>query len=281
MMSYGTSRITPGIKNLLIATIVVFVLQVLPIASSLLMNWGALIPSRTFLEGQLWRLASYMFLHGSPYHLLFNMLALYMFGVEIEELWGSRRFLVFYFMIGIGSGLFNAFNLLNPFTSHSAVIGASGAVLGVMTVFASYFPRRQILVFFLFPLEVRWAVIIFGAISLYFSISGGGGAISHLTHLGGILIALLYLRYYDTFAGWFSSYRTRALERQRRQQHKQEHQRKQDFEHTIDPILKKISVSGMESLTKQEKLALFAASKKHRESFKSRGIIPFDPRDMR
>jgi membrane associated rhomboid family serine protease len=281
MMSYGASRITPAIKNLLIATIAVFVLQVLPIANSLLMNWGALIPSSTFLGGELWRLGSYMFLHGSPYHLLFNMLALYMFGAEIEELWGSRRFVVFYFIVGIGSGLFNAFNLLNPFTSHIAVIGASGAVLGVMTVFASYFPRRQILVFFLFPLEVRWAVIIFGSISLYFSISGGGGAISHLTHLGGILIALLYLRYYDTLAGWLNTHRSRALERQRRQQHQQEQKRKQDFEQNIDPLLKKISVSGMDSLTKNEKQALFAASQKHRDSFKSRGIIPFDPRDKR
>ena len=113
------------------------------------------------------------------------MLALWMFGVELEELWGSKRFTIFYLLCGAGSGL------LSIFLWNTSIIGALGAILGLLTVYACYFPDRTISMFFIFPMPVKFAVIIIGAISLWGASTGAGG-IAHLMHLGGILIGLLY-----------------------------------------------------------------------------------------
>jgi membrane associated rhomboid family serine protease len=143
---------------------------------------------------QIWRLVTYMFLHSPDmiFHILFNMLSLYWFGVELEDMWGRRKFLLFYFACGAGSGLFTLFYLLvNPYV---VVIGASGAVLGLLTAYAMYYPRRQVLIFGLFPMRMRTLVLGYAAISVFFSLSGGGGNVSHIVHLGGIVVAYLYLK---------------------------------------------------------------------------------------
>ena len=112
-MNYtGNSSISKSVKTLLIATIVVYIFQILPFPGNWLVQFGSLVPYQTFKELQLWRLFSYMFLHDTalPFHLLFNMLMLWMFGVEVENLWGARRFLIFYLICGAGSGLFSIFS---------------------------------------------------------------------------------------------------------------------------------------------------------------------------
>jgi membrane associated rhomboid family serine protease len=139
-----------------------------------------------------------MFLHAGPIHLLFNMLALWMFGTELERIWGMRTFLRFYFVTGIGAALLTiAFSLL-PLSSAQQiytvnVIGASGAVYGLLLAYALYYPDRPILLSFLFPIPAKYFVIIVGLLALYSSMGEAGG-IASITHLGGLVVAYIYLK---------------------------------------------------------------------------------------
>jgi Uncharacterized membrane protein (homolog of Drosophila rhomboid) len=251
-----------GLKGLLIATIVVWVLQLVPWVGERITAIGALVPNMAIAHGQLWRLVTYLFLHSQdPLHIIFNMLALWMFGIEMEELWGTKRFVTFYFIAGAGAGLFSVLQW------NSFIIGASGAVLALLTAYAYYFPNRTILMFFVFPLPVRWAVVIIGIMSLVGARSGAGG-IAYLTHLGGIVVAVLYIKYYGAFTGWMQ---VRRLPQQKKtsvlqfRPKKDNASKQQYFEDVIDPILKKITEKGMDSLTPEERKRLDEASKKPRD----------------
>lgn len=279
MLQFATPRVTPAVRGLIIATVSVYVLQILPGVGDVIMGYGALIPARTFLAGDLWRLVTYLFIHAvNPLHVLFNMLALWMFGVELEQMWGQKKFLTFYFVTGVGAGLFNLILLTSPGSEYVQIIGASGAVLGLLTAYAWYYPHRQILVMFLFPLPVRTAVLIFGAISLLFAMNANAGGISHLTHLGGIVVAFAYLKWGPSLTSKFEDHRERREERQMRARVEQRYNRKKHFEDVVDPILKKISQSGMESLTREERKILENASKSNPEEMRKSKIIPFYPK---
>jgi membrane associated rhomboid family serine protease len=277
MLPFGPSNTPRAVKTLLIANLAIFVLEILPYVGRYVLGLGALVPDPTFIGGQIWRLVTYMFLHapGSPFHILFNMLVLWMFGVEMETMWGTKRFTIFYFICGIGSGMFSLFSLLDPRMAMTPVIGASGAVLGVITIYAYYFPHRQILLFFILPINIRIFVIGYAIFSLLGSFGGGGG-ISHLTHLGGIAIAFLYIKLYPLVDSWWTDFRRRRSEQKMRMRAESEIQRKRFFEEQVDPILAKIGREGMESLTKKEKKILQEAAHSDKERLKKRGITPMD-----
>ena len=193
-ISFGPGPVSTALKALIGANVAMFlVTQTVPA----LIPWLGLVPA--FVVGRLWiwQLASYMFLHGGLFHILFNMLALWMFGAELERVWGTRFFLKFYFVTGIGAGALTvAFSLL-PFAfaqqlQHSVVIGASGAVYGLLLAYAMYFPERPILLV-IFPVPARIAVAILGFIAFYSSIGDAGG-VANATHLGGLLVGYLYLK---------------------------------------------------------------------------------------
>jgi membrane associated rhomboid family serine protease len=159
----------------------------------------ALRPAVVVRNFWVWQLATYMFLHSGLLHILFNMLALWMFGVELERVWGTRYFLKFYFVTGIGAAMLTvAFSLLPldvaTLVYHSATIGASGAVYGLLLAYALYFPDRPIYMYFLFPVPAKIFVLIMGAIAFYASLSGAGGGVANATHLGGLLVAYLFLK---------------------------------------------------------------------------------------
>ena len=277
-MNFNNNQyLTNAIKWILIVTIGMYVLQILPFTSSYLMQFGTLIPHQTFTHFELWRLLSYCLLHdpSMPFHLLFNMLMLWMFGLEIEHLWGSRRFLIFYCICGAGSGLFSLIHLFNPLLSTTPVIGASGAVLGVMTAYAYYFPQRQVLLFFVLPVNIRVVVIGAAIVSLLGSISPHG-IIAHLTHLGGILVAFFYVKLYPIFLRWqeklFTKHKQKLFEEKKVRSVNDD----TFFEEVIDPILAKISREGMDSLTKKEKDLLKEASIRNKSRLKGGKIIPFD-----
>jgi len=144
-----------------------------------------------------WQLATYMFLHGGIFHILFNMLALWMFGAELERIWGTRYFLKFYFVTGIGAGILTVVFSTLPFSfaqqvQQSVIIGASGAIYGLLLAYALYFPDRPILMI-VFWVPARICVAILGAIALFSSLSDAGGT-ANVTHLGGLLIAYLFLK---------------------------------------------------------------------------------------
>jgi membrane associated rhomboid family serine protease len=138
---------------------------------------------------------TYLFLHGDVVHILFNMLGIWMFGVTLERQWGTRYFLKFYAVAGVGAGLTVILAGLLPFemTSHTytaVTIGASGALYGLLLAFAVYYPDTPILMFFLFPVPARYFVMIIGAIALLTSPNTG---VSNAAHLGGLLFGWLYM----------------------------------------------------------------------------------------
>jgi membrane associated rhomboid family serine protease len=277
MNSMGNTSISNSVKTLLIATIVVYIFQILPFPGNLFVQFGSLIPNQTFGDFQLWRLFTYMFLHDTalPFHILFNMLMLWMFGVEVENLWGARRFMIFYLICGAGSGLFSILHLFNPVLSSTPVIGASGAVLGVMTMYAYYFPQRQVLLFFVLPINIRVVVLGAALVSLFGSIAPHG-IISHLTHLGGILVAICYIKLYPLILRISESTASVHSKRVIQQQKAKCTEDNKFFEEQIDPILAKISREGMDSLTKEERNLLKQASSRNRNRLKNGKIIPFD-----
>jgi membrane associated rhomboid family serine protease len=268
---------TRGVKTLLIAIGGIYVLQLVPVVGIRLLSLCALTPVEVFCRGQVWRLVTYMFLHstGDFSHLAFNALALWMFGGELEERWGTRKFIVNYFIFGIGAGLFGVLYLLNATLAYTPVIGASGAILGLLTAFAVYNPRREILLFFILPVKAWMLVAGYAAISILFAFSPGSYA-AHLIHLGGIAVAFGYLKASPALSAWFGGIRERAGERRMRRRAEQSARRTRFFAEAVDPILDKIARQGMASLSKEEKRILSKAGQSAAARLKERKVVPLD-----
>jgi membrane associated rhomboid family serine protease len=192
--SFGPGPISTALKALIGANVVMFVAQLLsPTVTDLL----GLHPAFVLRYLWVWQLATYMFLHGGIFHIVFNMLALWMFGAQLEQIWGTRYFLKFYFVTGIGAGMLTVLFSLLPFgfaqqLQHVNIIGASGAIYGLLLAYALYFPDRPILLL-IFPVQARVAVIILGLIAFYSTIGDTAG-VANATHLGGLLVAYLFLK---------------------------------------------------------------------------------------
>ena len=182
--------LTPVIKKLMIIMGIVFLLQM--VVSNRISFTLGLVPILVWKKYFLWQLATYIFLHGGITHLLFNFLALWMFGGELESYWGSRKFLRYFLFCGIGAGICTV--IFTPY-QFIPVIGASGAIYGILLAFGWLFPNRLIYIYFLFPIPAKYMVIIFGLIELFSSMEGTGGGVAHLTHLGGLLFGLFYMAY--------------------------------------------------------------------------------------
>jgi membrane associated rhomboid family serine protease len=278
MKDFARPPVSPVVRALLIANVAVYILEILPGIGRVLIEWGALIPRDTFSEGQVWRLGTYMFLHdpSSPFHLLFNLLALWMFGEEVEATWGSRRFFAFYVVCGVGAGCFSVLHLAVPAMTMVPVIGASGAVLGLLTAYAAMFPKREVLLFFVVPVNIRIVVIGYALISLFGSLSARG-VVAHLTHLGGILVAIGYLQWYPSISRWLAGYDAISRERRMRKNTEKNLSKRRFFEEQIDPILAKISREGSAALTPREKKLLKSVARsKDSEYVKKSKVLPFD-----
>ncbi len=222
---YGFSGdfVTPGIKMLLIVNGILFViyflaraLQIVPLL--LLFQALSLIPDWV-IRGAIWQPVTYLFLH-SPYgffHILFNMLALWMFGCDLERDWGTRRFLNFYFFCGVGAGLCDVTARLFLGDGQVPTIGASGAIYGVLMAYGLLYPHRKIYMWFLLPIPARVFVLIMGAIA-FLSAIGGGSNVAQFAHLGGMLFGYFYLRYKPEVLDidWLASYRRWRLRRAQR-----------------------------------------------------------------
>ena len=193
--SFGPGPLTPAIKALIIANVVAFVITFF--APALVLPLG-LRPKDVFGHYAVWQLVTYMFLHAGIGHILFNMLALWMIGVELERMWGTRFFTKFYFVCGIGAGLTQVLlgTLPSPFGDqffYPMTVGASSAIFGLLLAYALYFPNRPMLMYFLFPIPAKYFVMILGAIQLLMA-AGGGSGVAHTAHLGGIAAGYLYLK---------------------------------------------------------------------------------------
>jgi membrane associated rhomboid family serine protease len=184
-----------AMKALIAANVVIFLAQ--GFVRQLTGLFG-LSPELTLEHLQLWQPATYMFLHGSLLHLLFNMLALWMIGTELERIWGTRYFLKYYAVTGVGAGVLSVLFALLPFgfaeqVYGSITVGASGAIYGLLLAYALYFPDRPIYMYFLFPIRAKYFVMIMGAIAFYSSLGAPGG-VANATHLGGLVVGYLYLK---------------------------------------------------------------------------------------
>jgi len=191
-------RMTEGVKWLLIVNTALFILYFLTAGTSfgqIFLPLG-LVPKSVLGSFAIWQLFTYLFLH-NPFgfgHILINMLTLWMFGTALESVWGTRRFLQYYFFCGVGAGicvvLLNAlFGSLNTRT-----IGASGAIYGLLLAFGMLFPDVEILFMFIFPIRARWFVIIMGAIVFLSTLREAGGEVSHFAHLGGMLFGYIWFK---------------------------------------------------------------------------------------
>lgn len=289
----GFSVFPPVIKNLLIINAAVFFVQILgseiivsgdTLLSQVLIKYFALIPIGVFSDTTFypWQLITYQFMHGGFGHIFFNMFALWMFGMEIESMWGPRKFLLFYLGAGVVAGLCHLF--ISPLLGAvpAPTIGASGAVYAVLIAFALFFPERYIFLYFLIPIKAKY-LIGFLIVFEFLAINSAHSNIAHLAHLGGALAGFLFI--------WFdksSNIDLKAMVRRTRFKSSVSSGSKYDLfdrdddvqeakfydikdskeekpevtQEEIDRILDKISQSGYQNLTAREKKILFEASKK-------------------
>jgi len=202
--SFGPGPISTALKALIGLNVLMFVVQLLlPITTELFgLHPAWIVHARSTIASEhslwVWQLATYMFLHGGIFHIVFNMLALWMFGAELERMWGTRYFLKFYLATGIGAGVLTVLVSLLPFgfarqLQYANVIGASGAIYGLLLAYALYFPDRPIYMYFVFPIPAKIFVAIMGGIAFLSSLSEAGG-IANATHLGGLLVGYIFLK---------------------------------------------------------------------------------------
>ena len=191
--SFGPGPITPAVKAIIWANIALFVVSLF---YRDIIHYLGLTPAAVLQWGWIWQPATYMFLHAGAMHILFNMLGIWMFGVELERRWGTRFFARYYAITGVGAGLTAIGASLLPVDALQATyalptIGASGALYGLLLAFAMYFPDRPILMFLLFPIPAKYFVMILGALAF---LVAPGSQVSNSAHLGGLLFGYVYLK---------------------------------------------------------------------------------------
>lgn len=203
--------LTPMVKCLVIANVLVFLLQSLGASGDMTLIFG-LTPFLVLSKLYLWQFFTYLFLHGSFGHIFWNMLALWMFGCELERYWKSREFLKFYLITGIGAGILSV--IFDPF-SEIPTIGASGAIYGILMAYGIMFPDRLVYLYFLFPVKVKYFVTVLGALAFYSAFNSPGSKIAHVAHLGGMVFAYLYLKGWLSLSGVRQSYSRWRFKRMR------------------------------------------------------------------
>lgn len=190
----------PAIKHLIIVNLLFFVAQSTPVIGDILYSLFVLYPPflPQFGIGSLplepavfypWQLVTYMFLHGNISHILFNLFALWIFGQQIENLWGTRRFVIYYFLCGIGAAL------LHMFVAPSPVIGASGGVFGILLAYGMTFPNRYIMLLIPpIPIKAKYLVIGYGLFELFNGVTSLSTGIAHFAHLGGMIVGFFLIK---------------------------------------------------------------------------------------
>jgi membrane associated rhomboid family serine protease len=245
---------TEIVRFLILTNVTIFVIQFIQpdLVGTMQRNFG-LVPA-DFFAGKLWMVVTYMFLHGGFWHIFFNMLVLWMFGSVIEREWGSRQFLKYYLLTGIGGGLSYAL-----FNMHSDVptVGASGAIYGLLAAYAVLFPDNVIYVWFVIPLRAKWFALVLGGIEFLSSFRQGSG-VAHLAHLGGMAIGYIYLK-----RGQILPRRTMEHWREQREeaQRRREEEDLEKIRREVDDLLDKINRVGMDGLSRTEQKRLQKASK--------------------
>lgn len=197
--TFGPGPITPAVRGIIIACVAIFVVELFAPAPTI--AWLGLTPASVFEHGTVWQVATYLFVHSptSFTHILFNLLAVWMFGVDLENRWGTKGFLKYFAVTGVGAGVTILLLSRLPWAPLQAMydvptIGCSGAVYGLLLAWAVLFPNRPILFMLIFPISARAYAFILGGIAFLSALSATGGPVSNAAHLSGLLIGWLYLK---------------------------------------------------------------------------------------
>jgi len=210
-----------------------------------------LYPPDTIGNLWFWQFFSYMFLHSTtdPWHLIFNMLVLWMFGSGVL---GPKRFLTFYLTAGVFAGICCCI-----FTPQTPIMGASGAIFAIEVAFAMFYPNSTV-IFYFFPIRAKYLVMIFAAITVFNCITPRSGNIAHFAHLGGLVYGFLFIRYSNRVVYHLKNWQIH--------QHEKELQKEQDLRNKVDEILDKVNREGLHKLTWKEKNLLKTASRKYKKN---------------
>jgi len=295
---FGGNALPPVIKALIIINVAVFLLQTFFFSmfkigdyslGDMFFYYCALYPIGDHSNFYLWQLITYQFMHGNLWHIFFNLLALWMFGIELEQMWGARKFLMFYLLCGVGAGLVQLF--ISPmFGSPAPTIGASGAIYGILLAFGLTFPNRPIFMFpFFIPIPAKYFVLLYAGIALLMGFSSSGDSIAHFAHLGGAATGFLLIKFGDAMGifklsekmfakkpkqDMYGNYNSAEPKVYKSNWFKKEPEVKADVpskiiingeeitQSKIDEILDKISASGYQNLTDREKHILMELSQK-------------------
>ncbi len=267
--------ISPMVKKLLIINAAIFLVQQFfrIFMPGYLEDLFGLSHEGLVFQFRIWQVFTYMFLHAGWMHVIFNLLALWMFAGELELLWGSRFFLRFYLLCGTGAGLFiAAMNgiAFQEYGQSPVTIGASGAIYGILLAYGMTWPNREVLLYFLFPIRMKYLVLAFGLIEFFGTLStvyGAGGSISHIGHLGGLVTGFLFLMYKRKYSftgskefmktNFFAGFIKKIRIRRKQKKIDDRIQAKK----IIDDLLEKIAREGMSSLSSEEKKKLEWARK--------------------
>ena len=254
--NFGPRLFTDAIKLLISINFIIFILQTISGKSNFIFKFFGIVPINTWNDLMIWQPFTYLFIHGDIWHVLINMFVLWMFGSELEMTWGRKDFLKYYFSTGIGAGILTIlFNL----SSKTPIMGASGAVFGILLAYGLMFPNKLGYIYFLIPVKAKYLTLIIGLAAIFSSF--GQSNISHITHLSGMIIGFVYLRSnvrIDTIKNIVSQKKAEIEEKV--QSKKQE--RLKELQIEVDKILDKINLEGYDKLTEDEKLFLYNASQK-------------------
>ena len=253
--SYKPALFTDAIKILVSVNFGIFLLQTVAKTEGLFFPLFGLVPKLVWSEFMIWQPFTYLFFHGGIWHVLINMFVLWMFGSELERIWGKGHFLKFYFVTGVGAGLVTMIFGLNSMTP---IVGASGAVYGVLLAYGLTYPNRTVYLYGIIPIKSLWFVIGIGVIA-FMSSFDNVSQISHLTHLSGMMIGYLMLKRPVRLNDLWFTIRKRTLEYKIKHEEKKVSQH-QAIEREIDRILDKINREGFDSLTEEEHDRLYKGS---------------------
>lgn len=218
------SRVPVAVKNIIIINILVMIMTYLN-ETLMVEKFALFYPTSPFFHW--WQPVTHMFMHGGFWHILFNMYTLYIFGCTLERVWGPKKFLIFYFVTGIGAAAIHTgvewIQMQSWITqaaegSQSALVsihqlkmtptlGASGAIYGVLMGYALLYPDSMLVLFFPpIPIRAKWMVLIFAAIELVTGVTGTGGGIAHFAHLGGLIFGFILIRFWKKKGTLYNRY---------------------------------------------------------------------------
>jgi membrane associated rhomboid family serine protease len=250
--------VSPVVKKLLIVNIAVFLIcSLIEPLGNFVFRWFSVHPLTLGAALQPWRFIGYQFLHADIFHIFFNMLVLYFFGPMLENLWGGKRFLIFYLICGATGGILYTLLTISGILEVKYLVGASGAIYGMLAAGAILYPRMRVYVFFgIFPMTLAALSVVLVVISLL-GFLGSDNAGGEVAHLAGMAAGAVYV----LWRPWLERSRSKITKGNWQRKIQQE----RDFQKEVDRILEKVHKTGIASLTRKEKRTLQQATQREQQ----------------